>query len=81
MVDELCRLTAAVFRVTGSRDVARVDFRIDEDNNPYILEVNPLPGLNPKYSDLCIEAFAAGWSYEKLINTIVELAAARYHIT
>jgi D-alanine-D-alanine ligase len=81
MVDELNRLTAAVFRVTGSKDVARVDFRIDEDNNPYILEVNPLPGLNPKYSDLCIEAKAAGWSYEKLINTIVELAAERYHIT
>lgn len=81
MVEELYRLTAAVFRVTGSKDVARVDFRIDEENTPYILEVNPLPGLNPKYSDLCIEAYAAGWSYEKLINTIVTLAAARYRIT
>jgi D-alanine-D-alanine ligase len=78
-VDELNRLTAAVYRVTGCCDVARVDFRFDEDNDnkPYILEINPLPGLNPGYSDLCIEASAAGWSYARLINTIVELAAKR----
>lgn len=79
ILHELKALSAAVFRVTGCKDVARVDFRLDQDQNnkPYILEVNPLPGLNPGYSDLCLEATAAGWSYEKLINTIVELAAAR----
>jgi D-alanine-D-alanine ligase len=55
-----------------------VDFRLDEnDGQPYILEINPLPGLNPHYSDLCVEAYAAGWSYEQLINTIVDLAVAR----
>ncbi len=73
-------LTAAVFRVLGCYEVSRVDFRLDADNNnePYILEINPLPGLNPGYSDLCIEANAAGWTYEQLIGTIVELAAERY---
>lgn len=76
--DTLRRLTAAVFRVTGSHDVARVDYRLDAtDGTPYILEINPLPGLNPEYSDLCIEARAAGWSYEQLINTIVDNAVAR----
>jgi D-alanine-D-alanine ligase len=83
--DELRRrlfgLSAAVFRVTGGRDVSRIDFRIDEsDGTPYILETNPLPGLNPEYSDLCIEAYAAGWSFEELINRIVDLAAERYEI-
>jgi D-alanine-D-alanine ligase len=79
LLDELYRLAAAVFRVTGTKDVGRVDFRLDASNNdiPYILEINPLPGLNPHYSDLCVEAYAAGWTYEKLINTIVNLAAAR----
>ena len=78
-VEALNKLAAAVFRVTGSYDVARVDFRLAEDEGlePYILEINPLPGLNPTYSDLCIEAKAAGWSYERLINTIVELALER----
>jgi D-alanine-D-alanine ligase len=76
---QLNLLTAAVFRVTDCKDVARVDFRLDEANGnaPYILEVNPLPGLNPGYSDLCIQAKAAGWTYEQLINAIVEAAAKR----
>jgi D-alanine-D-alanine ligase len=82
MEKELVLLAAAVFRVTGCRDVARVDFRLDETqrDKPYILEVNPLPGLNPGYSDLCVEAAASGWSYEQLINTIVDLAAKRQGI-
>ncbi len=80
MVRQLNLLAAAVFRVIGCKDVGRVDFRLDEEDNnrPYILEVNPLPGLNPGYSDLCLEAQAAGWSYERLINTIVDLAVERY---
>jgi D-alanine-D-alanine ligase len=75
-------LTAAVFRVIGCKDVARVDFRLDADNNnkPYILEINPLPGLNPGYSDLCLEATAAGWTHDQLIMRIVEVAAARHGI-
>ncbi len=79
---ELKRLAAAVFRVTDCKDVARVDFRLDaaNDDKPYILEVNPLPGLNPGYSDLCIQAHGADWTYERLINTIVESAAERQGI-
>jgi D-alanine-D-alanine ligase len=78
-IDELNWLTAATFRVTGCQDVARVDFRLDANDNgkPYILEINPLPGLNPEYSDLCIEARAYGWSYEELVNRILEEAIER----
>jgi D-alanine-D-alanine ligase len=81
-VEELSWLAAAVFRVTGCLDVARIDFRLDanDGNKPYILEVNPLPGLNPGYSDLCIEAAADGWTYETLINEILNQAAQRYHL-
>lgn len=81
-VEELNWLTAAVFRVTGCRDVARVDFRLDKHDGerPYILEVNPLPGLNPEYSDLCIEARADGWPYEKLVQRILEEALERYEL-
>ncbi|MEW5986800.1 MAG: D-alanine--D-alanine ligase [Chloroflexota bacterium] len=79
-VEELNFLTAAVFRVTGCQDVARVDFRLDVHDHykPYILEINPLPGLNPGHSDLCIEAAAAGWSYEELVNRILDVAIERY---
>ncbi|MGH2535771.1 MAG: D-alanine--D-alanine ligase family protein [Candidatus Promineifilaceae bacterium] len=78
-VEELNWLTAATFRVTGCLDVARVDFRLDASDGlrPYILEINPLPGLNPDYSDLCIEARAAGWSYAELVSRILDEAIAR----
>jgi len=75
--DRLGRLAAAVFRVTGCRDVARVDFRLDEAGAPWILEVNPLPGLNPEYSDLVIEAATAGIPYHELIRRIVATAMER----
>lgn len=82
-VHELCLLASNVFRVTDCKDVARVDFRLDANNNykPYILEINPLPGLNPELSDLWFQARAAGWTHAQLINRIVETAAIRQGLT
>jgi D-alanine-D-alanine ligase len=82
LVEELNWLTAATFRITGCYDVARVDFRLDASDNdkPYILEINPLPGLNPGYSDLCVEAQADGWTYEALVNRILDEAIERYEL-
>ena len=79
LIEDLNWYTAATFRVTGCLDVARVDFRLDanDGDQPYILEVNPLPGLNPGYSDLCIEATAYGWTYEELVNRILDEAIKR----
>jgi D-alanine-D-alanine ligase len=83
MVVELNWLTAAVFRVTGALDVSRVDFRLDshQDLKPYILEINPLPGLAPGYSDLVIEAKAEGVEHSELVNMILDTAMRRYGIT
>ena len=67
-----------VCRALGCRDVARVDFRL-RDGIPYFLEVNPLPGLNPQTSDLVILARLCGWSYEKLIESILQAAFRRIH--
>lgn len=80
LLEELNWLAAATFRVTGCFDVGRVDFRLDAHDNlkPYILEINPLPGLNPGYSDLPLEAQADGWTFEQLVNRILEEAVHRY---
>jgi D-alanine-D-alanine ligase len=77
---ELQWLAAAMFRVTGCFDVARVDFRLDKHDNDkaYLLEINPLPGLTPGISDLVMEAEAAGVPYVDLINMILEAAIKRY---
>ncbi|MDO9545492.1 MAG: hypothetical protein Q7J07_01930 [Pelolinea sp.] len=79
MVDELNWLAAAVFRVMGALDVARVDFRLDVNDNwkPYILEINPLPGLSPGISDLVIEAKADGIEHTELVNMILDAGMKR----
>jgi len=81
-VEELNWLAAATFRVTGCLDVARVDFRLDEADGdaPYILEINPLPGLSPGISDLVIEAQADGISHAELVNMILDEALERYEL-
>ncbi len=79
LAHRLRMLAGATFQVTGCKDVARVDIRIDrETGQPYILEINTLPGLSPHFSDLCLQADAAGWSHERLINTILNNALTRY---
>jgi D-alanine-D-alanine ligase len=80
MKADLNWLAAAVFRVTGALDVSRVDFRLDmhDDYKPYILEINPLPGLSPVISDLVIEAAGEGIGHTELVNMILETALKRY---
>jgi D-alanine-D-alanine ligase len=70
------RDSLAVWRALGCRDLARVDFRLRK-GIPYFLEVNPLPGLNPKSSDLVLMAKAMGVSYRELIERIVNAATER----
>lgn len=76
LVDRVEKAALAAFRALGCRDVARIDFRL-RDGIPYFLEVNPLPGLNPESSDLVIMSEIVGWSYERLIGTILEAALTR----
>jgi D-alanine-D-alanine ligase len=80
LVEDLNWYAAAVFRVTGGLDVSRVDFRLDIHDNwkPYILEINPLPGLSPGISDLVIEAEADGIGHTELVNRILDTALKRY---
>jgi D-alanine-D-alanine ligase len=66
------------YRALECRDVSRVDIRVGEDNTPYFLEINPLPGLSPVYGDLVIMARSMGWDYARLVKTIFHQALKRY---
>jgi len=66
------------FKALECRDVARVDIRLDKDGTPNFLEINPLPGLMPGYSDLYIMAKSVGMDYDVLINKILFSAIERY---
>jgi D-alanine-D-alanine ligase len=65
------RIARETFVALDCRDVARVDLRMDEAGEIYVLEVNPLPGLTPGYSDLCLIASAANIDYRMLIGEIL----------
>ena len=41
------------FTALACRDVARVDLRLCPDGKATVIEINPLPGLTPDFSDLC----------------------------
>ncbi len=61
------KIARATFWALDCRDVARVDLRMSDDGQIYVLEVNPLPGLTPGYSDLILISQAAGIDYDQLI--------------
>src|SRR5438309_10760226 len=64
------RAARECFIALGCRDVARVDFRMDEAGKVYFLECNPLPGLTPGWSDLVLIADAAASEYNAPIAEI-----------
>lgn len=66
------------FRSVGCRDVARIDFRMDAAGTLYFIEINPLPGLSPGFSDLVVAAEKSGVPYEALIKRILMPAIQRW---
>ncbi|UCH78648.1 MAG: ATP-grasp domain-containing protein [Candidatus Coatesbacteria bacterium] len=77
LAEELVRISREAFRALGMRDFARVDFRLDEENQPYVLEVNSMASLGPSGSYVHA-AEVAGYDYAALVNKMLEVAAVRY---
>jgi len=80
--EELVKDTAlATHRALDCCDISRTDIRLSKDNIPYVLEINPLPGLNPKESNFPIMVYAAGLKYDEMINAVLKSACQRRNIT
>jgi D-alanine-D-alanine ligase len=80
---EIERICLEGYRVMRCRDWCRIDVRLDAAGHPHILELNPLPGILPSPEDnSCFPkaARAAGLSYNRLINEVLDIACARYGI-
>jgi len=80
VLQRIARASTSAFDVLGCRDFARIDFRVSASGIPYFLEINPLPGLNPRISDISIMAVKSGWNYEALISAIMDAALQRQNI-
>lgn len=71
----------AIYKFLGVRDCARIDYRLDKNENLYFLEINTLPGMIPDekvISYFPLSARTAGLSYVDLIGKIIEFASIRY---
>jgi D-alanine-D-alanine ligase len=66
----------ATYRALGVRDWGRMEMRLGSDRRLYILEVNPIAGIDPSYM-FPKAARAAGMSYAELVNTILDYALRR----
>lgn len=66
-----------VWKIIKGKDAGRIDFRLDSEGRPNFIEVNPLAGLNPTYSDLPMLARMKGISYKQIINGIMDSALKR----
>jgi D-alanine-D-alanine ligase len=71
------RTAIAAFRALELRDYGRVDFRIDSDGTPYVIDVNPNCDISPD-AGVARAARAAGMDYPTLIGRICEIAWERY---
>jgi D-alanine-D-alanine ligase len=80
LAKKLQRLAWRAHIVLGALDISRTDIRLDSDGQPRLMEINPLPGLTPNYSDLCIQCDAQGISYTDLILEILYLGASRWNM-
>jgi len=58
------------FNLTGASDWGRVDFILDKDKNPYLLEINTVPGMT-SHSLVPVAAKAAGMNFEQLVLKIL----------
>ena len=67
----------AAWRALRCRDGGRVDIRNDAAGQPNFMEVNPVAGLRPDYSDMCFIATREGLSYRDLIGRIMDGFLAR----
>ena len=76
LLAELERLAAACWRGFGLAGYARVDFRVDGDGRPWILEANSNPCLAPD-AGFAATLGRAGLSYEDGIARIVDDALRR----
>jgi D-alanine-D-alanine ligase len=77
LLEKMQEVALEAFHAMRLRDYARIDLRVTEGGDVYVIEVNPNCYLESK-SEFARAAEKHGLSYDALIARIVELASARY---
>ena len=83
LTDEIKNTALKAYKVLNCKDWSRVDLRLDKNNVPNIIEINPLPGIMPdptENSSFPKAARAAGMDYNQMILSVLFAAAERYNL-
>lgn len=67
-IEKVCKRTYKVLELTG---YARIDLRVDKDDQPFIIEANPNPNIATK-DEFATAAAHAGIKYKKLIEELIK---------
>lgn len=70
---EFAELTSTAFKAVGASSWGRVDFMLDQDGQPWLIEANTVPGMT-SHSLVPMAAKQAGLSFEDLVVRILSLA-------
>ncbi len=66
------------YQALGCRDWCRMEMRLDGEGTLYVLELNPIAGIDASYW-FARSAAVAGETYQEFVNEILNHALARYH--
>lgn len=70
------KLSVRTYKAMRCQGIARIDFMVDKNENPYVLEVNTIPGMT-EMSLVPDSARAFGITFEVLVEKIIRLALER----
>ncbi len=73
----LTEIALDTYNILDCHDYGRVEIRVDKDDNPYVLELNPNPSINkgdcvPKVAEI------TGMNYGDFLEEIIAMAIKRY---
>jgi D-alanine-D-alanine ligase len=77
LASKMQEYSIAAFNALQIRDFARVDIRLDENNNIYLLEINSMASLG-RTGSYVYAAKIAGYDYKSLVNKMLDVAVVRY---
>jgi len=76
LTKKLQDIALKVFKVTKAKDLARIDIMVDKYKQPYVLEINTMPGLTAE-SLVPRSAKAGGYPFKKFLKTLIDNAWQR----
>ncbi|MBN1494493.1 ATP-grasp domain-containing protein [Candidatus Peregrinibacteria bacterium] len=77
LIQLLSEIALDTYNILDCHDYGRVEIRVDKNNNPYVLELNPNPSIG---MGCCVPEVAklVGMDYGDFLEEIIRLAVKRY---